>query len=126
MRIIGHTDATGDPEANQTLSVERANAIKAALVERGVDANRLQAAGAGETRPVTNNQTAEGRALNRRVELVRFTGSTEAKKLLKGMSDYLAAQKAKSFAREASSAAMPVAARNGRLWISSTAANMLT
>jgi hypothetical protein len=101
LRIIGHTDATGDPEANQALSVERANSIKAALVERGIDPARLQAAGAGETRPIASNQTAEARALNRRVELVRFTDSAEAKKLLKAMSDYLAAQKAISFGYDA-------------------------
>lgn len=101
LRIVGHTDATGDPEANQALSIERANAIKAALVQRGADPNRLQAAGAGEKRPLASNQTAEGRALNRRVELVRFTDSAEAKKLLKAMSDYLAAQKAISFGYDA-------------------------
>jgi hypothetical protein len=97
LRIVGHTDATGDPAANEALSVERANAIKAALVERGVSADRLLAAGAGAKRPIASNETAEGRALNRRVELVRFTDSAEAKKLLKAMSDYLAAQKAISF-----------------------------
>nr|WP_246752862.1 DUF2092 domain-containing protein [Sinorhizobium sp. BG8] len=101
LRIVGHTDATGEPEANQALSVERANSIKTALVERGIDSARLQAGGAGERRPVANNQTAEGRALNRRVELVRFTDSVEAKKLLKAMSDYLAAQKAISFGYDA-------------------------
>ena len=97
LRIVGHTDATGDPEPNEALSLERADAIKAALVERGIDAQRLAAAGAGEKRPVAANDTPEGRALNRRVELIRFTNSAEAKRLLKAMSDYLAAQKAISF-----------------------------
>ena len=51
LRIVGHTDATGDPEANEALSVQRADAIKAALVERGVTADRLQAAGAWRETP---------------------------------------------------------------------------
>ena len=97
LRIVGHTDATADPAHNEALSLERANAIKAALVERGVDAQRLVTSGAGESRPVAANDTPEGRALNRRVELVRFTDSAEAKQLLKAMSDYLAAQTAISF-----------------------------
>ena len=58
---------------------------------------RLATAGAGEKRPVAANDTPEGRALNRRVELIRFTDSAEAKKLLKAMSDYQAAQTAISF-----------------------------
>ena len=90
LRIVGHTDATADPAHNEALSLERANAIKAALVERGIDEQRLAAAGAGEKRPVAGNDTPEGRALNRRVELIRFTNSAEAKQLLKAMSDYLA------------------------------------
>ena len=97
LRIVGHTDATADPQHNEALSLDRANAIKAALVERGVDPQRLLTAGAGESRPVAANNTPEGRALNRRVELIRFTDSAEAKKLLKAMSDYLAAQTAISF-----------------------------
>ena len=55
LRIVGHTDATGDPEANEALSVQRADAIKAALVERGVAADKLQAAGLGEKRPIASN-----------------------------------------------------------------------
>ena len=97
LRIVGHTDATADPQHNQALSLDRANAIKAALVERGVDPQRLLTAGAGESLPKAANNTPEGRALNRRVELIRFTDSAEAKKLLKAMSDYLAAQTAISF-----------------------------
>ena len=97
LRIVGHTDATGEPAANEALSVERANAIQAALVERGVAADRLRAAGLGERQPIASNQTPEGRAINRRVELVRFTDSAEAKKLLKAMSDYLGTQTALSF-----------------------------
>ena len=92
LRIVGHTDATGDPESNLNLSLERANAIQAALIERGVDRSRLATAGLGENQPVASDKTPDGRALNRRVELVRFTVSAEAKKMLKAMSDFLAAQ----------------------------------
>jgi hypothetical protein len=97
LRIVGHTDDTGNPEANTALSLERASAIMAALVERGVDGARLQAGGLGQQQPIASNTTAEGKALNRRVELVRLTDSAEAKKLLKAMSDYLAAQNNVSF-----------------------------
>lgn len=97
LRIVGHTDATADPAHNEALSLERAKAIKAALVEHGIDEQRLAVAGAGETRPGAGNDTPEGRALNRRVELIRFTDSAEAKQLLQKMSDYLAKQKEISF-----------------------------
>ncbi|MBD9597986.1 MULTISPECIES: DUF2092 domain-containing protein [Ensifer] len=97
LRIVVHTDASGDAETNQRLSQERAEMIKAALVKRGISADKLMASGAGQTLPVASNKTAEGRTLNRRVELIRVIDSPEAKKLLKSMSDYLAAQKALSF-----------------------------
>jgi hypothetical protein len=96
LRIIGHTDSTGDPEHNVHLSSDRAIAIEAALVDRGVDPQRLVTAGLGESRPIASNATPDGRALNRRVELIRVTDSAEAKKMLKAMSDFLAAQKSLS------------------------------
>jgi hypothetical protein len=96
VRIVGHTDSTADAQHNLQLSVDRALAIKTALVERGVDPQRLATEGLGESRPIASNATPDGRALNRRVELDRITDSAEAKKLLKAMSDFLAAQKSLS------------------------------
>lgn len=68
--IEGYTDSTGSAAYNQALSERRANAVRDALVSRGVDAHRIVAHGLGETSPVASNDTASGRALNRRVEVV--------------------------------------------------------
>ena len=67
--VEGHTDATNTDAYNLDLSERRARNVVAALVRRGVDASRLQAKGFGRTRPVADNATAQGRALNRRVEV---------------------------------------------------------
>jgi len=69
--IEGHTDNVGTPESNRVLSERRAQSVLDALVQRGVDRARLSAAGFGQERPVADNRTEEGRAKNRRVELVR-------------------------------------------------------
>ncbi len=68
--IVGHTDWVGDATANQTLSEARAKAVVAALVDTGIDAGRLGAAGVGPYAPRASNTTDAGRAQNRRVELV--------------------------------------------------------
>jgi len=67
--IEGHTDNSGDAESNQRLSVARARTILDLIVAGGIDAKRLDVQGYGETRPLADNQTPEGRARNRRVEL---------------------------------------------------------
>lgn len=69
--VEGHTDNVGAPAANQALSLQRAEAVRAWLISNGVDAGRLSAAGFGDTRPQASNSDDTGRALNRRVELVR-------------------------------------------------------
>lgn len=69
--IVGHTDNTGSSSTNQALSQQRAQSVRDALVGRGIAASRLTAAGAGSSAPVADNATDSGRALNRRVELVR-------------------------------------------------------
>lgn len=68
-RIEGHTDSQGEREYNQALSRRRAESVVSWLVAQGVSADRLTARGYGETRPVADNDTAAGRALNRRVEI---------------------------------------------------------
>lgn len=71
VEIDGYTDNVGDKAANQKLSEERANSVMNWLVEHGVDRSRLSAKGFGEAHPIASNDTADGRAKNRRVELVR-------------------------------------------------------
>jgi outer membrane protein OmpA-like peptidoglycan-associated protein len=72
MRIEGYTDNVGNAAANQTLSEKRAQAVVAWLASHGVAANRLTAKGFGQANPVADNSTDEGRAKNRRVELVKL------------------------------------------------------
>jgi len=67
--IEGHTDSMGSDEYNAKLSGQRAGAVWKYLVSKGIDATRLQAKGLGETQPIASNDTEEGRAKNRRVEL---------------------------------------------------------
>jgi OmpA-OmpF porin, OOP family len=69
--VEGHTDNVGNPEANKALSLARARAVVAAIVANGIDASRLTPAGFGQERPIADNRLEEGRAKNRRVELVR-------------------------------------------------------
>jgi OOP family OmpA-OmpF porin len=68
LRIEGHSDNTKKPEENMKASGERALSVKNWLVSHGVAATRLVAVGFGETKPIASNDTAEGRAQNRRVE----------------------------------------------------------
>jgi len=74
IHITGHTDAVGTDEANQILSEGRANAVRADLIKRGVAEERMTAEGKGEKEPVADNDTEEGRQLNRRVEFT-ITGT---------------------------------------------------
>jgi outer membrane protein OmpA-like peptidoglycan-associated protein len=67
--VEGHTDSAGPPGKNRELSYDRAESVKRFLVQRGVEARRIDTRGYGETRPVTSNATAAGREANRRVEI---------------------------------------------------------
>lgn len=67
VEIQGHTDNVGGNRANQALSEKRAQAVKAYLIEKGVPARRLEARGYGESVPVADNKTVDGRAQNRRI-----------------------------------------------------------
>jgi OmpA-OmpF porin, OOP family len=66
---VGHTDSVGTDAYNQRLSVRRAEAVKAYLVSKGIEKNRVYTEGKGEKQPVADNKTSEGRAKNRRVEI---------------------------------------------------------
>ena len=70
VRLEGHTDSTGAADANKQLSLARADAVKAQLATSGIDANRMGTAGWGQEKPIASNDTEDGRAKNRRTELV--------------------------------------------------------
>lgn len=71
LRIDGHTDSTGDAAKNLDLSKRRAESVKNALVKLGIGADRLTTSGLGQTKPISTNDTPQGRAENRRVEFVK-------------------------------------------------------
>ncbi len=66
--IGGHSDSSGSKRFNKTLSASRANAVKEYLINKGISGNRLQSIGYGESKPIADNSTDEGRAKNRRIE----------------------------------------------------------
>ena len=70
VRVEGHTDNRGVKAANQVLSEDRARSVKEYLVAQGIDANRLESVGYGDSKPIAPNLTARGRELNRRVEFI--------------------------------------------------------
>ena len=69
VRVVGHTDSTGSDAINDPLSLRRAESVRNYLEDRGVSAGRIEVAGRGAREPVASNDTAEGRAKNRRVEI---------------------------------------------------------
>jgi outer membrane protein OmpA-like peptidoglycan-associated protein len=71
LSVEGHTDNVGDAGSNKKLAEARAKSVTAAIVASGIEAARLSAAGFGQDKPVADNRTEEGRAKNRRVELVK-------------------------------------------------------
>jgi OOP family OmpA-OmpF porin len=75
---VGHTDSVGSDAYNQKLSVRRSEAVKAYLVSKGIEKNRVYTEGKGEKQPVADNKTKEGRAKNRRVE-IEVVGTRAAK-----------------------------------------------
>jgi OmpA-OmpF porin, OOP family len=77
MEIAGHTDSTGSDAYNQQLSQRRADSVRNYLTSQGVDAGRVRATGYGEQQPIASNETASGRAMNRRVEF-RVSGESRS------------------------------------------------
>ena len=76
---VGHTDSVGTDAYNQKLSVRRADAVKAYLIGKGVETNRIYTEGKGKKQPIADNKTEEGRAKNRRVE-IEVVGTRPAQK----------------------------------------------
>lgn len=71
IEVAGHTDSRGSDEYNMALSQRRADAVRNHLIKKGIEADRLTAVGYGESQPVADNATDEGRFKNRRVELIQ-------------------------------------------------------
>jgi outer membrane protein OmpA-like peptidoglycan-associated protein len=72
IRIVGHTDNVGNPRTNLALSTSRAQAVRAYVIEHGIDEARIEATGLGDAEPVAPNDTDEGRARNRRIEAIEI------------------------------------------------------
>jgi len=70
VEVGGHTDSSGDPEENEVLAQERANSVMNLLIAAGIEENRLEAQGYGDTQPIASNELPDGRALNRRIEFL--------------------------------------------------------
>jgi len=70
LRIEGHTDNRGDVKSNQVLSLKRAEAVRDFLIAAGADSTRLKALGYGEVRPIASNEFAQGRDMNRRIDVI--------------------------------------------------------
>ena len=70
--IQGHTDSHGNDDYNMKLSQQRADSVKSILVELGIEESRLSSKGYGESKPISDNNTQEGKANNRRVEFVKI------------------------------------------------------
>jgi len=70
--VDGHTDNSGNAQHNMELSQQRADAVKKQLVSMGIDASRLTTKGFGDTKPISTNDTPDGKSNNRRVEFVRL------------------------------------------------------
>ncbi len=70
IKIEGHTDSVGDEKANRALSLQRAEAVQEFLVVAGIDANRIRALGFGEVKPIASNMYKQGRAMNRRIDII--------------------------------------------------------
>ncbi len=71
LSVEGHTDNVGSPASNKVLSEERAKSVVSAIVSQGISIERLSSSGFGQDKPIADNNTEEGRAKNRRVELVK-------------------------------------------------------
>lgn len=69
LRVVGHTDTDGSNELNAKLSQQRADSVKSLLIRSGVPSDYIQTVGMGESQPVASNKTADGKQLNRRVEI---------------------------------------------------------
>ncbi len=76
--VQGHTDSLGSAQINQRLSQRRAEAVRRALIERGLDPERVAAEGAGSTQPIADNRTSEGQRRNRRVEIYLLSAQEDA------------------------------------------------